>query len=59
MNRFRISVTEINSTPVEGAGETEVFKIVIDQFDPAAFTKAVTAQPRAKRRKAKTQEAAT
>lgn len=48
MMRFKIQVTEI-SDPFDGATqpvETEIFKLVVDQFDAVAFTKAVTAQPR-------------
>ena len=57
MNRYRVQVTEINTEPAAGApAETEVFKLVIDQFEPAAFTRAITAQP--KRRRKKTAETA-
>lgn len=52
MSRFRVTVTEI-STPVETAPgvttETEVFKLVIDEFEAVAFTKAIAAKPRRRR----------
>lgn len=53
-SKFRVTVSEIPESVPVGAdlrpsGE-EVFKIVIDSFDPVGFTKAITQQPRRKRR---------
>lgn len=52
MSRFRVTVTEISGHPdgVTPPTETEIFKVVIDSFEPAAFTKAITQSPRRKRR---------
>lgn len=61
MPKYKVVVTEINDAVVAAPGaqtvtESEIFKLVVDQFEPTSFVKAITAQRR--RRKAKTEAAA-
>lgn len=52
MLRYKITVTEIPSDVAvqNAAPDIEIFKIVVDQFDAARFTKAITAQPRRRKK---------